>query len=106
MNIYSKTVIAIANIKESALFFDHIIPVNLGIELIKDSKDGEIPKTIPPEFREQLFPPNLFENRHFGEQLAALNVASLNLNFKLMINKFCLPPKIGGVTDEEYARDV
>lgn len=62
MRRYAKTAISLVNARETALYFDHVIPVNLGIDLLELGypKDGvRNSKVFPPGMGFELLPPNL-----------------------------------------------
>jgi hypothetical protein len=87
MSEFNRTVIALADAKESALYFDYIIPVNNGLEVAKfymnlytkRAQLGDTPRQIlsrfrdvrvfPPEFFDSLLPPDLVNNHDFRWRL-------------------------------------
>ena len=99
MTKYNNTAIVIGNTKEALLYFDHIIPVNLGVEWIKSQPESV---SLPPRLGEQILPPRLRKDPQFLESLVAVNEATTNILLKAVIAKFGLPPKIEGLSDSEY----
>jgi hypothetical protein len=106
MTKYSKTAIVFGNVREALLYFDHIIPVNLGVELLKSKPESaSLPArlgTLPPSLGDQILPPRLRKDLKFLENLVAVNTATGNLLLKHAIAHFGLPPQIKGLSDSEY----
>jgi hypothetical protein len=107
MVAYASTAITIGSLKSALLYFDHVIPVNLGLNMLSHmlSRKGEAsyPGFRPvPKFFGDIFPPPLCYNDNFFDRLASVNAATLNLLLKLNIQKFGFAPLIRGLSDSEY----
>ncbi len=111
MTNYSTSAISLVGLKESAIYFDTVIPANLGFELILtigperlfcDDPFRNIQNLWPLDLREQLLPPRLKDNAQFKRRLADVNEVSLYWTVKLMQRHYELESGIAGVTDERY----
>lgn len=112
MNDYSKTAISLVSLKETALYFDYVIPINLGVALIlsmgperlrhEENPFGDLEQFWPPGLTGQLVPPHLRANRVFKERLPQVNEATLHWSLKGLVKRYGLPPRIAGVSDEQY----
>src|SRR5579863_147334 len=99
MNKFEKTVITIADAKQSALYFEHIIPVNYGLEMFKSYRNllekrmslGDSPdeflrslgnfRAIPPDFLDCLLPPSLVNDHEFRLRLLDVGGCSADMPF-------------------------
>jgi hypothetical protein len=103
---FSRTAIAIANLKEAALYFDHVIPVNLGVEYtaFARSERGEFRDFLDDlcyrGFYDMSVPPAL-RKLEFVERLSALNGATFDVMRKFLAEKHGLRSHMHE-TDAEY----
>ena len=105
MRRYAKTAISLVNARETALYFDHVIPVNLGIDLLELGypKDGvRNSKVFPPGMGFELLPPELSSQDPFNSRLVAVNETVWLLLLKALTRSKGLPPKIGDLSPEEF----
>ena len=105
MSKYHKTAISLVNPRETALYFDHVIPVNLGNVLLKlGDPNDEIRNSMvfPPEIGSELMPPELMSRNGFIDRFIAVNTATWYLILKTMAAQHNLPPKIGGLSQDEF----
>lgn len=108
---YTKTAIVFGSSREALLYFDHIVPVNLGLELLPRENDlPDMRRKDWPDFRQvpdglggQFLPPSLRHDSQFLEKFSTLNQATGILLLKLIGEKFGLPPRIVGISDGDYA---
>ena len=100
MSKCSKTAIAFFRLKETLLYFDYVVPVNLSVEMVQESGDFN---PLPPGLVEQFLPPGLRKDSGFRERLADVNFTTMHVFAKLAIKLFGVPPGIPGLSDVEYA---
>src|SRR5260370_26195697 len=101
MTAYANTAITFGSLKSGRGYFDHVVPVTLGRELIKKLQPGELGSLR--ENLNQILPPALRENTIFTDQLVSLNLATANLTLKIATNKLGLPLRPEEFSDTEYA---
>ena len=96
---YPKSAVSIGDLKNAALYFDHLVPVFVVTEFVKEEEW--------PFFLENilgpLLPPRLF-SIDFGDALAEVNQKTFNLFAKMGIRQHSLEPRIKGLSREEYDR--
>lgn len=96
---YHTTAVAFGDLKNAALYFDHLVPVYLSVELVIQPEWGALVRGGAGEF----LPPGLLQRRGFGERLVEVNQATHHVFCKLAIQRFGFAPQIGGVSEEQYA---
>lgn len=99
---YQKNAVAISDIKNAALYFDYLVPVFLGLEMVqdgwlyrddwKDTLKGIIGKVLPPALL----------SHHFAEAFSEVNGKMYHLLQKFAIREHGLKPQINGLSTEEY----
>lgn len=91
MENYSKTVIVVGDLKQSLLYFDHVIPVNLALEVLKlsDLKALELKFVMPPKSALR-FPVALCREPNFNEQYTELVKASTMFFFLYLQKRYRL----------------
>jgi hypothetical protein len=86
MSAFGRTVISLHRLKEALLYFDYVIPVNLGEEGLRESLRISIPENLSadefyeltfPQDRHLLYPPDLAAKPEFERDLGQLNAASM-----------------------------
>lgn len=97
---YHTTAVAFGDLKNAALYFDHLIPVFLAAELVGDQAEWN---SLLSGGARELIPPALLDRPGFGERLREVNQATFLVLCKLGIQRFGLRPQIGGVSEEQYA---
>ena len=100
MASYQTTVVAFGDLKNAALYFDHLIPVYLAVELLSDKLEWD---SLVGQGARDLLPAALRDRPDFTQQLSEVNLATLNLLLKFTIQHFGLKPQIKGISEEEYA---
>jgi hypothetical protein len=117
MDRLERTAIAIANAKETALYFDYVIPVNLGVDIITEThfafearkQRGEtaLPfkegiSHLPPTLADLLLPPQLLNWWHFRDRLAAVNQSTLDL----ILNHLAVQHGLPMADPNKYGRSI
>lgn len=98
--MYYRSAVAIGDLKNAALYFDHLVPVLAATEFVREQ--DWIPfsqKTLG-----DLLPQELLSRPSFGEAFAEVNRRSFNMFLKLAIFQYSLEPRIKGLSREEYDR--
>jgi hypothetical protein len=113
MSHYTTNAISLINLKESALYFDHVIPANLGIALLlstgprivrdTDAVLRDVEKYLPRGLTSELLPAHLRNHSGFQDRLQALQDPMFYLSLKAALAGYGLPPHIAGVTPEQLA---
>lgn len=106
MVAYFNTVLAGGSLKSALLYFDHVVPVNLSREILprKDDKSYRPKSYRPlPDLQDDILPPDLCCNASFCDQLILVNTAIHYLTLKEAIKRFGFAPRIGDLSDSEYA---
>jgi hypothetical protein len=103
MGHHRSTAISLVNPRETALYFDRVVPLNLGLELLylgypKRSSYDVFPPTMPRE----LLPPELYKQESFTSRLVSVNEATWLLMLKAGAAAKGLPPKIGDLSQEQF----
>jgi hypothetical protein len=96
---YHTTAVAFGDLKNTALYFDYVIPVFLAVDLVGDQSEWN---SLVGQ-KHDLLPPGLLSRPGFAERLGAVNEASFNLLRKFGVQRFGLQPRIAGVSDDQYA---
>jgi hypothetical protein len=99
MTVYPKKAVAIGDLKNAALYFDELIPVNLGAELMVGGGEWDF---FEAHGARQLLPHDLAGDQRFLKRLGELNEKTFRVLQKEGIRRFRLKPEICDVTSEEY----
>jgi hypothetical protein len=98
-----RTIIALSDAKEAALYFDYVIPVNLlwNEELILRFRRGQASvESFRTTFDTLLCPPHVSENLRFADRLKAVNKSM----FSFFITHYLVELKSSAVDAEEHLR--
>jgi hypothetical protein len=96
---YTTTAVAFGDLKNAALYFDHLIPVYLTLELIRGAEWDVLLREVG---RAELLPPELMRKPGFAERLVRVNEATHLVFLKLGIHKFGFEPRIPALSGEEF----
>jgi hypothetical protein len=91
---YTKTAIVLGSAKEALLYFDHIIPVTLHLEMFRA---GNL--VLPPGFHRQILPPELRQAPQFMEELGVLSTSALWFGGRATVLEFIRREASGDVYD-------
>lgn len=121
MPAYSNTALAFGDLKDAVLYFDHIIPVNIGLELLPEGMRLYSQVKVPDNAQEELgraldevavldlLPPNLRWNSEFLNEFSEVNAATTRWTTEMVLNegakKFDLPPRCSADEMEALARN-
>lgn len=102
MTEYQRNAVVIGDIKNAALYFDHIVPVFLGLEMVTDGwLDRDDWENTLKEIVGKVLPPTLMSS-HFGYAFSDVNEKTYHLLQKFGIQQHGLEPRIKGLSKEEY----
>ncbi len=75
---YYTTAVTLGDLKNSMLYFDHIIPVALPIDFLKEITNRDINSLseILKKVGNEIFPKDLIENKDFADSLATLTLSA------------------------------
>jgi hypothetical protein len=97
MSKYITAAVDFGDLKNAALYFDHVIPVCLAVEFVQKAQFEALLREI-----RDLLPPSLLQRPGFPERLAEVNGATYRVFSKLLIQRLDLPPRIPGLSASEY----
>lgn len=99
---YHTSAVAFDDLKNAAVYFDHVIPVAAAIDLLPQLASAD--QAWRGEFDEILkcLPPSLAINPEFLETLGNVNLFSYYFLCKSMVQEFSLPKHISGLPDSEF----
>ena len=99
MTLYQKNAVAMGDLKNAALYFDHLIPVTLHPEQFADESERD---TLLERVAQELLPSDLSRDPHFEERLGKMNEWTRRILQKEAIRRHGLEPRIPGLTSSEY----
>src|SRR5437870_5649138 len=99
----TRTAISLVNPRETALYFDRIVPLNLGRELLfLGYPKRSISDVFTPDMPRELLPPELYKQESFTSRLGLVNEATWLVLLKAGAAAKGLPPKIGDLSQEQF----
>jgi hypothetical protein len=99
---YQKSAVAISDLKNSALYFDHLIPVFIGLEVVTSGwLDRDDWQDMLNDVLKDLMPPGFLSPRA-AEALGEVNSKMYNMLQKLAIRQHGFEPRISGLSQEEF----
>jgi hypothetical protein len=104
---YYKNAVALGDLKSAAVYFEHVVPIYAAIEyaLSMAHKEGGKAKEwdiLREKVLGDLLPPTLLYKPGFLDALAKVNGETFTMFKKLAIQQFSFPPKIEGLSQEQY----
>lgn len=114
VDVYEHSAVALGDLKNAVLYFDEVVPVDLGIEWLLGQIAVETGRMDLDRFRAafrdlmehmlHILPQRFRGNAEFGEHLLRVNNAMYNVWAKKIIRRFDLSPCLPGVSNDEYQR--
>lgn len=98
MPAYPKTAVSFVNAKETALYFDYVIPLNLGMDvawfMALRNREPDLAEMFPAQLGSELLPPEYRGDQRFGKQLVKVNCAMFDATLDLVKLRSELPPDV------------
>ncbi|MBN1506451.1 MAG: hypothetical protein JW955_06375 [Sedimentisphaerales bacterium] len=98
MDTYSNTAVAFGDLKNTALYFDYVIPVFFAADVVRDEYEAL-------EFltqKQELLPPEFSARQESANRPLAVNSATCYMMLKLWIKRHGGKPEISGLSAEQY----
>lgn len=104
---YLKRAVAFGDLKNSSLYFEHLIPVYAVVEFARSVAGKDARKASDWEYLclnvlPELLPPHFRAKRGFADDLVEINQKTFNMFAKLAIAQFNLPKEIRGLSKQQY----
>lgn len=103
---YYKSAVAIGDLKNAALYFEHLVPVYAVLEFAMSVSKQKSGRSEWDTFREKvlpdLIPHSLLTKPDFVDALKEVNQQTFYMFSKAAIKQFSFAPQIKGLTQEEY----